>query len=208
MLRIFGRMSSLNTQKVMLCVFELGLDHELVDAGREFGVVETPAYRALNPNGLVPTLAEDDFVLWESNAIIRHLCAQHSRGGLWPEDARERAVADSWMDWQQSELQRALHPELHSLSTTPGRFPPERIEAARLRCEKLMAMLDARLSAAPFVSGARFGMADCALAPPVHRWMNLPAGRGAYPAVEDWYGRVSARPAARKTLPGAARHGS
>ncbi|MDB5649595.1 MAG: glutathione S-transferase [Hyphomicrobiales bacterium] len=208
MLRIFGRLSSLNTQKVMFCVYELGLEHELVAAGREFGVVDTPDYRALNPNGLVPTLVEDGFALWESNAIIRYLCAQHSRGDLWPEDARERALADSWMDWQQTQLQRALHPELHSLSSDPGRFTPERIEAARMRCETLMDMLDSRLGQVPFVSGARFGMADCAMAPPVHRWMNLAVERGTYRAVEDWFGRVSQRPAARKTLPAGARHGS
>ena len=63
---IWGRDNSVNVQKVLWCCEELGIEYKRVDAGMNFGVVNTPEYRALNPNSLVPTLDEDGFVLWES----------------------------------------------------------------------------------------------------------------------------------------------
>ena len=100
MLRIWGRNNSVNVQKPLWCCEEMGVQYERVDAGGTFGVVNTPQYRNLNPNGLVPTIEDDGFVLWESNAIVRYLAAKHSPGKLWPEDLKVRAEADKWMDWQ------------------------------------------------------------------------------------------------------------
>ena len=98
MLRIWGRRNSINVQKVLWCCGELGLDYERIDAGGVFGLTRDPEYLALNPNGLVPTISDDGFVLWESNAIVRYLAARHGSGTLWPEDLRERADAERWMD--------------------------------------------------------------------------------------------------------------
>ncbi len=100
MLKIWGRLSSINVQKVVWCAKELGLAHERTNAGRSFGIVDTPEYRRLNPNGMVPVIEDDGFVLWESNAIVRYLCAKHDRGTLLPPTLTERADADRWMDWQ------------------------------------------------------------------------------------------------------------
>ena len=88
MLKLWGRTNSINVQKVLWCLEELGLPYERVDAGGPFGVVDTPAYRTLNPNGRVPVIEEDGFVLWESNAIVRYVAARHDPGGLWPSDLR------------------------------------------------------------------------------------------------------------------------
>jgi len=110
MLQIWGRLSSINVRKVVWCAQELGLAFERTDAGRQFGVVQTPAYRALNPNGLVPTIEDDDGAgggrlrLWESNVIVRYLCARHSPGVLYPEPLAARFDAERWMDWQQTTL--------------------------------------------------------------------------------------------------------
>src|SRR5580765_6428376 len=98
MLIIHGRLSSINVQKVVFAAEELGLAYERREAGGEFGRVDTPEYRAMKPNGKVPVIEEDGFVLWESNAIVRYLCADHSAGNLWPEPLRARADADRWMD--------------------------------------------------------------------------------------------------------------
>ena len=100
MLTLWGRTNSINVQKVLWCLEELGLPYRRIDAGREFGVVDTPEYRRLNPNALVPTIEEDGFVLWESNAIVRYLAAKHAGGDFWPADPRTRADADRWIDWQ------------------------------------------------------------------------------------------------------------
>jgi glutathione S-transferase len=100
MLRIWGRLSSINVQKVVWCADELGLPYERTEAGGSFGVVGTPEYLAMNPNGLVPVIDDGGFVLWESNAIVRYLAARHGDGWLWPTDLQLRAEADRWMDWQ------------------------------------------------------------------------------------------------------------
>ena len=97
-----------------------GLAYERVDAGGSFGVVNTPQYRNLNPNGLVPTIEDDGFVLWESNAIVRYLTAKHSAGKLWPEDLKVRAEADKWMDWQSTTFWPTFRPLFWNLVRTPA----------------------------------------------------------------------------------------
>jgi glutathione S-transferase len=119
MLKIWGRTNSLNVQKVLLCVEEIGLPYERLDAGLQFGVNDTPAYRALNPNGLVPTIEDDGFILWESNSITRYLAARHAPDVLWPRDPQRRAEAERWMDWQLSVLNAAINPAFVNLIRTP-----------------------------------------------------------------------------------------
>src|SRR6185436_5098558 len=102
MLKILGRKSSGNTQKVLWCCDELGLAYEREDYGRGFGNNHQPAYLALNPNGRVPTIVDDGFVLWESNTIVRYLCAKHGMGTLCPPELNHRIDLERWMDWQQT----------------------------------------------------------------------------------------------------------
>ena len=120
MLRIWGRLSSVNVQKVVWCADELGLAYERIDAGGAFGLTRTPEYLAMNPNSLVPVLDDDGFVLYESNAIVRYLAARHSRGTLWPEDLAKRADADRWMDWQTNTYQPAMRDIFWQLVRTPA----------------------------------------------------------------------------------------
>ncbi len=122
MLVIWGRINSVNVQKVLLCCEELGIEYRRIDAGGPFGVVDTPEYRRRNPNGLVPTIDDDGFVLWESNAIVRYLAEKH-RGSLWPADPHVRAVADQWMDWTNTTYWPALRTGFLGLVRTP---PAER----------------------------------------------------------------------------------
>ena len=113
MIKIWGRKTSANVQKVMWAIGEIGLPHERIDIGGPFGQNREPAYLAMNPNGLVPTLEEEDgFLLWESNAIVRHLAAKHRAGALEPADLRARALANQWMDWQLSVAGPAITPSL------------------------------------------------------------------------------------------------
>src|SRR5690242_15698093 len=99
MLKVWGRNSSANVQKVMWCCAELGLRVERIDIGGPFGGLQDSKYLALNPNGLIPTIEDDGYVLWESNTIVRYLCAKYAPGRLYPDSPRERAEADCWMDW-------------------------------------------------------------------------------------------------------------
>src|SRR3989454_7315331 len=120
MLVIWGRNNSINVQKVLWCCEEMAIEYKRIDAGAVFGVVNTPEYRSLNPNGLVPTIDDDGFVLWESNAIIRYLAAKHGAGTLWPDDLRQRADADRWMDWATSTVAPAITPVFWGLIRTPA----------------------------------------------------------------------------------------
>ena len=100
MLDVIGRKTSSNVMKVLWACAELGLEYERENLGGPFGGTDTPEYRAINPNGLVPAIDDDGFILWEANAIVRYLTAKHDPGGLYPADLQVRADADRWMDWQ------------------------------------------------------------------------------------------------------------
>ena len=200
MRRLWGRANSVNVQKVLWGLDEAGLAYERVEAGGAHGVVDDPAYRALNPNGLVPVLEEDGFALWESNAILRYLAATQDALRL-PENPRERALVEQWLDWQATSFTPAMRDAFWQLFRVA---PPQRnaaVIAASLRAgEALAAILDAHLADRTYVVAERFGIADIALACAVHRWFNLPAERAERPHMRAWYERVAARPGAAQAL--------
>ena len=197
MLTIWGRMNSINVQKVVWAAEELGLPYQRHEAGMAFGVVDTPEYRAMNPNGLVPVIRDGDLVLWESNAIVRYLCARHGAGSLWPADPAVRASSDKWMDWQTSAFYPAYAPAFMNLVRTP---PEKRdmaaVEASRAKTGALTALLDAHLAGRDFLGDGGFGIGDLALGPAMDRWMRMPVAREPRPHLEAWWRRVTARPAA------------
>lgn len=201
MITLWGRLNSINVQKVFWALEELGVPYERREAGLHHGVVNTPEYRRMNPNGLVPVLEDDGFVLWESNAIVRYLAARHDPGGLWPQDLRVRADADRWMDWQTTAFGPAMGPAFHGLiRTPPEKRDQNAIAQALAKAETLAAILDAHLAERPYVAGERFTMGDIAAGAAAHRWLNLPAERTPRPHLEAWHGRLRERPAGAKAL--------
>src|SRR6266852_5561281 len=132
MIKIWGRNTSINVQKVMWAIDELGLARERIDVGGPFGKNNEPAYLAMNPNGLVPTLEEDDFVLWESNSVVRYLASKYGAGTLEPADLRARASASRWMDWQLTTTAPAIQPLFWGLIRTP----PEKRDHAAINAAK------------------------------------------------------------------------
>lgn len=201
MLKIWGRVSSINVQKVVWAAGEVGQAFERIDAGLKFGIVKTPEYLAKNPNGLVPTLEDGPFVMWESNAIVRYLAATYGAGTLWPTDPKARALADMWMDWASVMLNPAFSAAFMQLFRTP---PQERdpavIEASRAKTEPVVAILEAHLSRQPFVAGDSFTMGDIIVGVMAHRWLHLPLEREPRPHFESWYRSLAARPAAAAAL--------
>jgi glutathione S-transferase len=195
-IKILGRPTSSNVQKVLWCCGELAIDfvHE-PEYGGAYGKVDEPAYRALNPNGLVPTLIEDGFVLWESNAIVRYLAAAYGAGTLSPTDLRERASAEKWMDWHQTSLDEVLFPAFFELVRKPPAARDQSVidRAVRDSSPKL-AILDGALAATGFVAGGRLTIGDIVFGPALHRWLNLPIERPRFPNIEAWYARMKARP--------------
>ncbi|MDE2283303.1 MAG: glutathione S-transferase family protein [Hyphomicrobiales bacterium] len=199
MIKIWGRNTSSNVQKVMWAIGEIGLPHERIDIGGPFGGNREAAYLALNPNGLVPTLQEDDgFLLWESNTIVRYLAAKHRVAALEPADLRARGRASAWMDWQLSVLGPAIFQCFWGLIRTP---PEKRdhaaIEDSKKRTTEAVAVLDAELGKTAFVAGDAFSYGDIPPAVMANRYRQLVPERPAFPNFERWYAAIAARPAFR-----------
>jgi glutathione S-transferase len=197
-MRIWGRANSVNVQKVLWGCAELGVEYERIDAGMRFGRVDDPDYRAINPNGRVPTLVDGDFVLWESNSILRYLAMKHGNGGaLYPEEPARRASIDRWLDWQLSTLQ----PAERALFWGMVRTPPERRNMAEI-AEAAKAsgvqwgILDARLGdGRKFVEGDDLTLADIVLGAYARRWFGVEvADRPSLPRLDGWYARLQERP--------------
>ena len=205
MLNIWGRISSINVRKVVWCAQELGLDFQRTEAGGRFGVVQTPEYLALNPNAMVPTIDDGEgserVTLWESNVIVRYLCAKHSHGKFYPSDLPARFDAERWMDWQQTTLNRASRDVFWQLiRTKPEERDHAAMERSRTATDALFAQLDAHLAGRDFIGGTRFGMADIPLGVEAHRWYGLPIERTPRPNVERWFAALKGRDAARGIL--------
>lgn len=199
MLKIWGRADAPNVRKVLWGCEELGLSYERIDLGGPFGGGDDPDYRKKNPNGLVPTLEDDGFVLWESHAILRYLAAKAGGETLYPSELRRRGVVDQWLDWQAVHQAHAVR-ALVKLLLGPGaaRADPAEVEAARRAAEPLFALLNRRLLSSAHVAGDDFTLADIPNAIGARRWLTLPIERPALPALQDWLGQLSERPAFRR----------
>ncbi len=199
MLKLWGRTNSVNVKKALWCLDELGLKYERSDAGMQFGVVNTPEYRKMNPNGLVPTMDEDGFILWESHSIVRYLAAKHGKGVLWPMDEHTRATANQWMDWAFS-FQGGVRDAFWGLiRTPPEKRDAQAIEKARVKSGEMAGILDAALADKMYVAGA-FSMGDIPIGCEVQRWMRLPMERPRLPNLEAWFERLCARQAFKKNV--------
>ena len=194
MLKIWGRISSVNVQKVMWAVSELGLAHERIDAGLHFGAVNETWYRAMNPNGRVPVIDDDGFVLYESNAITRYLSTQYGMGSLCPADVQTRAAADRWMDWATTTMHPVMTPLFWGLiRTPPEKRDPAALDQQRADMEGVMAILDAHLASQPFVAGETLTMGDIPAGCFTQRWSALPIERGTHTHLNAWLARLRAR---------------
>lgn len=192
MRRIWGRATSSNVMKVLWLLEEMGLPYERLDVGGSFGKTDTPEYRAMNPNGLVPTLEEDGFVLWESNAICRYLAAGNAP--LWPTEPRARANIDRWMDWQQTTLNRPISVIFWNLvRTPPDKRDQPAIANAVKDCTRVWGMLESELARHPYVGGTTFTLADIPLGVHVHRWFTMEFERPPLPHLRAWYDRLLER---------------
>ncbi len=189
MLNILGKLPSINVRKVLWACAELRIPHEREDWGAGFRSTDTPAFLALNPNGLVPVIRDGDFVLWESNTILRYLANAHDGASLYPAEPKQRARVDQWLDWQASDLNRAwVYAFLALVRKAPGHGDEQAIAASTAAWTKQMRVLETRLAdTGAFVAGAEFSLADIAIGLSVHRWFGTPFEKPAMPAVEAYY---------------------
>ncbi len=201
MLEIWGRRNSSNVMPVMWAIGELNIPHLRHDVGGSFGGLDTPGYLAMNPNGWIPTINDDGFVLWESNAIVRYLSRGYGAGTLWPDSEKQCAIADQWMEW----LKTTLYPLYIDLFWAIVRTEPalrDRDTIAKLTAalgESLM-ILEARLAQHQYLAGDALTMADIPYGSLAYRYYNLEIQRPELPFMTAWYERLCERPAYRENV--------
>ena len=200
MLKIWGRNTSSNVQKVIWALGEMKVPFDRIDVGGSFGKTKEAAYLAMNPNSLVPTLEEEDgFTLWESNSIIRYLAAKHANRTLEPADLRTRALAQKWMDWQLSVLGPAITPVFWGLIRTPAdKRDHSAIAAGKEKTIAAARLMDAQLAKTQFLAGGDFSYGDIPVGIMIHRYVQLIPERPATPSLDRWYAAIAARPAFRE----------
>jgi glutathione S-transferase len=199
MLRVLGRLTSINVRKVLWTMDELGIAYEREDWGKPIRDPNVPEFLRLNPNALVPVLIDGDFVLWESSAIMRYVAEGST---LIPADSRQCALMEQWLAWQQTTLGPTWsYTFLAYGRPTPGHDDPAQIAQSIARWTKKMTILDDELSdGRRFVVGDGLSLADIVLGVAVHRWLTTPFDKPALSAVERYYRSLKARPAAAPYL--------
>ncbi|GAA6200154.1 glutathione S-transferase family protein [Aquicoccus sp. SU-CL01552] len=200
-MRLWGRTTSVNVQKVLWALEELGLTYDRLDAGGAFGGLDTQDYQAMNPTRKVPTLQDGDLVIWESNAVVRYLARAYGDGVLAGGSSAETGRADMWMEW----FQNNPYPHFIALFYQLVRLPPaDRDPAARDRAiaavTENFAVLDARLSDQAYVAGDRFTMGDIPVGAALYRYYTMEFDRPDLPALAAYYDRLEQRRAYRETV--------
>ncbi len=201
MLKLWGRATSMNVQKVIWALGEIGLAYERIDVGGRHGGLDSPAYRALNPNQRIPTIEDGGVVVWESNAIVRYLAARYSEGRLWDPDPGRRAAVDQWMDW----MQTTLGPDFFAVffaavRTPPGRQDPSAIKALAQAAGERYRLLDSQLAGRPFLTGDELSMADIVIGATLYRYYEMDIPRPKLENLREWYDRLAERPAYRRSV--------
>ena len=206
MIKIWGRNTSSNVQKVMWAIGEMKLPHQRIDVGGAFGKNNEAPYLAMNPNGLVPTLEEEDgFTLWESNSIVRYLAAKNAAKNadrtLEPADLKTRARAQKWMDWQLSVMGPAITPVFWGLiRTPPEKRDANAIAAGKAKTVAAAKMLDEQLGKTAYLAGDTFSYGDIPVGIMVYRYVQLIPERPSMPNLDRWYAAISSRQAFREQV--------
>jgi glutathione S-transferase len=195
MLKIWGRSTSSNVQKVLWCCAELDLPFERLDVGGPFGGNRDPEYLKLNPNGLVPTVKDGELIMWESNTICRYVASTRNGERLYPRDPGARTQVERWMDWQLAVIGAPMGQLLFGLvRSTPETRDAAAIEAARRRALAGWAIVDDALADRPYLAGNQLTLAEIVLGTQIYRWFTFPIERPALGNLRAWYDRMHARP--------------
>lgn len=196
---VYGRRSSINVQKVLWTLAELGKDFTRETVGGGFGGNDTPAYRAMNPNGLIPVLRDGDVVMFESNAIVRYLAVRYGAGGLLPSEPVSLAAAEQWMEWSQT----TLAPPASVLFANQVRTPAEKVDRkamadAEARLQMVLPIADNALAGRAFFAGDRLTIGDIVLG--CFRWRldKLDWKRPDTPNLDRWFAELQTRPGYRQ----------
>lgn len=198
---LWGRKSSCNVQKTLWALYELDLVHDHIEVGGDHGGLDDPAYRALNPNGLVPTLQDGGLTVWESHATVRYLAGVYGQDSLWRADPRDRALVDQWTDWTATTFQPAWIGLFWLLvRTPPQQHDTQAIAAAYASTLAALARLDTQLADRDYIAGKSLSYADIVAGVALFRWFSMDVERPAMPGLAAWHARLQLRPAFRRAV--------
>jgi glutathione S-transferase len=201
MLKIWGRASSSNVQKVLWCCAELDIPFERIDVGGPFGGNRDPEYLGMNPNGLVPTVKDGDLIMWESNTICRYLATAHNGERLYPRDPAARTHVERWMDWQLAVIGPPMGQLLFGLvRSTPETRDHRAIETARRRAASAWAIVEDELKNQPYLAGTELSLAEIVLGTQIYRWFAFAIERPDLPNLRAWHDRLHQRPGFKKYI--------
>jgi glutathione S-transferase len=196
MLKVLGRTSSINVQKVMWVVGELGIEVDQTNIGGPYGGNDKPEYLELNPNGRVPTIIDGDHIQWESNSCVRYLAEREGTATWYPKNLQTRGLANMWMDWATTTVHPLMFPLFWGLIRTPEEDKdPDAIEAARVGLGDVWGLLDKHLATSKYLAGDEISMGDVPAACFAYRWHTLDIERPDLPNFRAWYDRIADRPA-------------
>ncbi len=201
MITMYGRAGSWNVRKVLFFLEDVGLPYQRLDYGRGFLSTATPEFLALNPNAMVPVLADGPVVLWESHTILRYLAGKYGPESYYPPSLERRAIVDQWLDWQLAHVSPAMKPLFFRHFLKMGEFTSREVEEAEAECAKLFTILDGQLAKTQAcVAGPDITIADSSIGMAVHRWLNLPLKRPDLPHIGHYYQTLSRLPSYEKTV--------
>ena len=201
MLKIWGRRSSSNMQALMWCVGELGLEFDRTDAGFTYGVVDTPEYRAMNPNGTVPTVIDgDNLPLWETGAILRYLAGKYGSDAFWPKDPYARADVDRWAEWAKINIASNFTAPVfwRTVLTAPSRRDPAAIDDALRKLGEFLDVAETHLAHQRYLADDHFTLADIQFGHCLYRYFDIDIDRANRPNLRRYYETLADRPAYRE----------
>jgi len=199
MLEIWGRKNGNQVIQVLWTLDELNLDYKRYTVGGSFGGLDTNEYKALNPNSKIPTIRDNNFVLWESHAIIRYLAREYGQGTLWPNDPKKAAISDQWMTWSTDGLMGTFFPVFWQLvRTEESERDYEQISEMAKKSANILSVLEDHLLNNHFVAGSELTFGDIPLGVLLHKYFVLDIERPPFPGIEAWYQRLCNRAAFQK----------
>jgi|TARA_Y100000310_G_scaffold344554_1_gene457936 glutathione S-transferase len=195
-MKVYARRSSSNSQKVLWFLGELGLTYEFVDTGGAAGGLDAPDYLAMNPNGTVPLILDDDLPVWESHTILRYLAARYGTEQYWPQDPVARSHIDRWMDWSQAQFDRAFMGLFWGYYRTPQEQRNEaQVQGWVDQCQALTGIMNGRLGEHHYLGADDLTLADIPAGSLMYRYVHLDVTRDLPEHVAAWYERLAARDA-------------
>jgi glutathione S-transferase len=194
---------SQHSRRVVSLLEEAGLDYEIVPLAMDQGAHMAPEYLAINPNHQIPTLIDGDIKIHESNAILRYLCFKHDLTDWYPTEPAARALVEQWLDWNQCQLSPTVIDIVLNTVFMGEDGDHKAAERGRQALPELAQILEAGLTAGPYLAGNAPSIADLSVASNIFH-LGFAEARPDSHNIDAWFARMSGLAGFQKSLPEAA----